>query len=733
MAFTSRARGNPVLHTDVNQYAQYFAATNSQAVSRAGDSASAYADSLAQRDTTNGYILRAGYGAAGSETWLLDITKTRSIVTNFADKGGQAHNVLAYGATGDGTLANMTGDGATGWTGTDNTAAFQAAIDAAAAGTNGVSKTVYVPYGVYMSGPLDFSGAGGITFLGDGAVIIPNAFAHNKHFFDLGDAGRIRFVDIVVGSYVQSLNITPKTIVFMGQSASGSGNAHYWKGSSFIGRCSVAVVYNYGHASSKAIDCFFQGYGNGVPVCYWSATNAASQTSDNITVTTGLSSTTDWSFLHCEFHEEAAERNEWYAPDAIYETSTAWIWEFEGAADIRFYGGNMGANGTRYVRFTDTGAAFTCKSIRFDGISFYAQDPAGVTVPTGFEVAASSTVEDLIISGASRVDATTDVIKLGSGAALTRPIVGPLKIYGSAPDLVDMASGSGTITDGDLICQGLNVKLGASGALTRGRLVYPSTVTASTNSAQAIQSDGSLSLRGGYINIGATVASAGAIRGENNTSWRQRNAANSADLVMASSDASNNLSFGNSSGTIGTITIGQSANSGVVTVHSAAAINLAFGGTTRIATSSVGGTVTGVMNATTALSVGATPATVGAVRLSNNDSMIYRNGANSGDIIVMNMDGSNNLNFGSTSGMGTTQFRSTSGISMTTTSGQIEAGTGALATNATAGHFCIPSCPGAATGAASPTSGMIPIVYDSTNHKIYALSGGTWRSTAALT
>lgn len=57
----------------------------------------------------------------------------------------------------------------------------------------------------------------------------------------------------------------------------------------------------------------------------------------------------------------------------------------------------------------------------------------------------------------------------------------------------------------------------------------------------------------------------------------------------------------------------------------------------------------------------------------------------------------------------------------------------ALATNATDGFIHIPSCAGAATGAATAYTGRVAMVYDSTNNKIYVRSGSVWRSTAALT
>lgn len=59
--------------------------------------------------------------------------------------------------------------------------------------------------------------------------------------------------------------------------------------------------------------------------------------------------------------------------------------------------------------------------------------------------------------------------------------------------------------------------------------------------------------------------------------------------------------------------------------------------------------------------------------------------------------------------------------------GNVAVNNAALAVGATDGFLYIPSCPGTPTGVPTAKTGRIPIVVDSTNHKLYFYSGGAWR------
>lgn len=66
--------------------------------------------------------------------------------------------------------------------------------------------------------------------------------------------------------------------------------------------------------------------------------------------------------------------------------------------------------------------------------------------------------------------------------------------------------------------------------------------------------------------------------------------------------------------------------------------------------------------------------------------------------------------------------------------GSIAFNDAALATNATVGFLMIPSCAGTPSGTpADIPTGQIPMVWDSTNLKLYVYTGGAWKASAAFT
>ena len=55
-------------------------------------------------------------------------------------------------------------------------------------------------------------------------------------------------------------------------------------------------------------------------------------------------------------------------------------------------------------------------------------------------------------------------------------------------------------------------------------------------------------------------------------------------------------------------------------------------------------------------------------------------------------------------------------------------GTGAIATGATSGFLWVAGCAGVPTGIPTTYTGRVPVVVDTTNHRLYFYSGGSWRN-----
>lgn len=67
-------------------------------------------------------------------------------------------------------------------------------------------------------------------------------------------------------------------------------------------------------------------------------------------------------------------------------------------------------------------------------------------------------------------------------------------------------------------------------------------------------------------------------------------------------------------------------------------------------------------------------------------------------------------------------------ISAPNNAGSVVTGVAALATDASDGFLYIPSCAGVPTGTPTSHTGVAPLVIDSTNNKLYAYIGGSWRA-----
>ena len=138
-----------------------------------------------------------------------------------------------------------------------------------------------------------------------------------------------------------------------------------------------------------------------------------------------------------------------------------------------------------------------------------------------------------------------------------------------------------------------------------------------------------------FVSTGGAPALSGALRLTNNTALNYRNAAQSADYRLIASDASNNVNVGDT----------NTANA-TISCASAGGIYLDVGGTTYALITNTGVAVAGQVTATTFVSAGATPASSGALRLTNNTSISARNHGGTADISLIGTDSSDNVQIG---------------------------------------------------------------------------------------
>lgn len=161
--------------------------------------------------------------------------------------------------------------------------------------------------------------------------------------------------------------------------------------------------------------------------------------------------------------------------------------------------------------------------------------------------------------------------------------------------------------------------------------------------AGTILSGGSPATWSASLTLGTNPASAGIIRIPNGQYIRTRNNANTADLDIAVTTATDNLR-------IGTLSLGQLELSSSAAIFNFGSVSYYNLGLNSFAAYADNGKDLG--NAAnrwkigyfgTAISVGTNPAASGAVRLANNVGVVARNAANSGDFSLVRTDTSDNV------------------------------------------------------------------------------------------
>ena len=290
----------------------------------------------------------------------------------------------------------------------------------------------------------------------------------------------------------------------------------------------------------------------------------------------------------------------------IYEASA---WTAVGGSTITFANDLSGSTTTNQYVVSISGTAGTGTSVNMgsSGNAFALTYVTGATSPTLKQAdnTTNSATGQVLKIQAQNVTGTT-----ATGGGLT------------------LASGTGTTAAGTILLQ--------TGSTTQ--LTLAPTLATFANP----------------VSFSATVAASGTLRFPSATTiMASRNAANTSDLALITTDASDNIVFGSTSSVANASFVGRS---GLTLQNSTTTITF------------VGATTT--FNGAAALAIGATPAGTGTIRLTNASSIYSRNNANSADILIMQLTGATDqLSIGNTTGPTVITGATTAGVSLVTPGG----------------------------------------------------------------
>jgi hypothetical protein len=100
---------------------------------------------------------------------------------------------------------------------------------------------------------------------------------------------------------------------------------------------------------------------------------------------------------------------------------------------------------------------------------------------------------------------------------------------------------------------------------------------------------------------------------------------------------------------------------------------------------------------------------------------------NAATAFLLGVDSSNNCQLRTAQSVNMLFYTAATERARIPSAGGMVVGTAAIATTATDGFLYVPTCAGTPTGTPTTQTGTAPIVIDTTNHKLYFYSGGTWR------
>lgn len=242
----------------------------------------------------------------------------------------------------------------------------------------------------------------------------------------------------------------------------------------------------------------------------------------------------------------------------------------------------------------------------------------------GITVGATTSVGQVDVKSSSAVVLTASAypLTLGSGyvsLSTTPSTTGALRLANNVGAYFRNAANSADI---------LLIGSDSSNGITIGNTSTAGQVDVKSTSACVLTaSTYKLTVGTSYVSLGTTPAASGAIRLENNVGIFYRKASNAADINMIASDTSDN------------ITIGAVTGVTQIDVKSVTSIALTTGKVT-------------IPGGSAALAMSNTPATAGTIRLSNTDAINFRNGANNADLNLIKSDSINRVTIGDASGGG---------------------------------------------------------------------------------
>lgn len=395
---------------------------------------------------------------------------------------------------GDAWTVDVRAKGALG-DGSDDTVPIQNAINDARSITQGPAYStlsraaiVLFPYGGYSVSNLDCTNCAGLHLIGKAswgvALYGDRQVTSSKPILDFTGSSSCSIQGITLHGQTPGgadPSIIPSCGLLFAQTTAGANsNKNHVQDVGTLGKFTNAAVYIYASTDHYFQACAFQQAQNGQPCMFIGNTNNYSQTSPYRTIATGTQTTGEMTFVSVELHDLATGSG----------ASTVKTLQMQGVYSIRFFGGNNSCSGPAHVELLGT-----CRNLLFSGVQFYSDNGTTATHVIGSN---GTNVYGLTLEVCDYQNGITAILGATTTASTYRGV--QLKGYPAANGFsgsIAALTGASALVDCELVCDGLAVNAGASGTITRGRLINPGTITATTNTAEIITSGGGLRVLGG--------------------------------------------------------------------------------------------------------------------------------------------------------------------------------------------------------------------------------------------